>query len=118
MGAFVSNTTSGVSPGVASAIAVGNTLAAVTGVYLLRRVDFRPSLDRAVDILWLTLLGAFAATTISATNGVTTLAVAGSAAATPYGSAWLLWWTYRLSPSLLAPLFRVMAERYRQLMRA
>jgi hypothetical protein len=32
-------------------------------------------------------------------------------------SAWLLWWVYRLSPSLLAPVARVMAERYRQAMR-
>lgn len=33
-------------------------------------------------------------------------------------SAKLLWWLYRLSPSLLAPLARVMAERYRQAMRS
>ncbi len=119
VGAFVSNTTSGVSPGVAAAIAVGNTLAAVTGVYLLRRVDFRPSLDRAVDVLWLTLLGAFAATTISATNGVTTLAVAGSAAATPYGSAWLLWWLGdAMGVLLVAPLILIAATRRTKLDRA
>lgn len=33
-------------------------------------------------------------------------------------TAKLMWWLYRVSPSLLAPLARVMAERYRQAMRS
>jgi PAS domain S-box-containing protein len=110
LGAFVSNVTSGVSPDIAAAISVGNTLAALAGVYLLRRVDFRPSLDRASDVLWLALLGAFVSTTISATNGVTTLALAGSSAASPYGSSWALWWLGdAMGVLLVAPLLLIAA---------
>ncbi len=112
MGAFVTNATSGVSADVAAAISVGNTLAALAGVYLLRRVDFRPSLERVGDVLWLTLLAAFAATTISATNGVTTLVLAGSPAASPYGSAWLLWWLGdAMGVLLVAPVLLIGATR-------
>src|SRR6266498_4385660 len=112
MGAFVTNATSGVSADVAAAISVGNTLAALAGVYLLRRVDFRPSLERVGDVLWLTLLAAFAATTISATNGVTTLALAGSPAASPYGPAWLLWWLGdAMGVLLVAPVLLIGATR-------
>ncbi len=91
-GALIANATSGVSIWVAAAIAVGNTLEAVVGAWLLRRVGFRNALDRARDVLALTLLAGLFATTIAATNGVTTLAISGSDAASPYGEAWLLWW--------------------------
>src|SRR5206468_6249428 len=50
LGAFISNVTSGASPEVAVPLAIGNTLEALAAVYLLRRVDFRPSLDRARDV--------------------------------------------------------------------
>ncbi len=112
LGAFVSNATSGVSPEVAAAISVGNTLEALAGVYLLRRVDFRPSLQRARDVLWLALLAAFVSTAISATNGVTTLALAGSSAASPYGSAWVLWWLGdAMGDLLVAPALLIAATR-------
>jgi signal transduction histidine kinase len=92
IGAFVSNATSGVSVEVAAVISVGNTLEMLAAVYLLRRVDFRASFERVTDVLWFTGLAAFAATLIAATVGVTTLAVADSPAASPYDSAWILWW--------------------------
>ena len=119
LGAFVSNATSGVSADVAAAISVGNTLEALAAVYLLRRVDFRPSLDRARDIMWLALLAAFASTAISATNGVTTLALADSSAASPYGSAWLLWWLGdAMGDLLVAPVLLIAATRLPKLDRA
>jgi PAS domain S-box-containing protein len=112
LGAFVSNATSGVSPEVAAAISVGNTLEALAGMYLLHRVDFRPSLERARDVLWLALLAAFMSTAISATNGVTTLALAGSSAASPYGSAWVLWWLGdAMGDLLVAPMLLIAATR-------
>jgi signal transduction histidine kinase len=112
VGAFVSNVTSGVSPEVAAAISVGNTLEALAGVYLLSRVDFRPSLERARDVLWLALLAACVSTAISATNGVTTLALAGSAAASPFGSAWVLWWLGdAMGDLLVAPMLLIAATR-------
>jgi signal transduction histidine kinase len=112
VGAFVSNATSGASPDVAAAISCGNTLEALAAVYLLRRVDFRPSLDRARDVLWLTLLAAFVSTAIAATIGVTTLAIDGAPAASPYGSAWVLWWLGdAMGDLLVAPVILIVATR-------
>jgi signal transduction histidine kinase len=111
-GAFLSNATSGVSLTVAAAIAVGNTLEAVVGAGLLRRAGFRPSLERTRDVLALAILGAFVSTTLAATNGVTTLAIADSPAASPYGSAWVLWWLGdAMGDLLLAPMLFVLASR-------
>jgi PAS domain S-box-containing protein len=112
IGAIAGNATSGVSLGVAAAIAVGNTLEAVVAVYLLRRARFRLSFDRLRDVFSFTLLGAVASTAIAATNGVTVLALADSPAASPYGSRWLLWWLGDATGALLvAPLILVWATR-------
>jgi PAS domain S-box-containing protein len=112
LAAFVSNATSDVSVEVAAAISVGNTLEALAAVYLLRRAGFRPSLERGRDVLSLALLAAFVSTTLAATNGVTTLAIAGSSAASPYGSAWVLWWLGdAMGDVLVAPLLLVAATR-------
>jgi PAS domain S-box-containing protein len=89
--AFLANATSGASIPVAFFIAVGNTLEAVVGYELLRRVRFRPDLERVQDVGALVVLAAAVSTAISATNGVTTLWVAGDLSES-YGSAWLLWW--------------------------
>ncbi len=91
LGAFLANATSDASIPVAAAIATGNTLEAVAGGYLLRRVDFRPALARVRDVFALVFLAAAAATTIAATNGVTTLWLADDLSHS-YGSSWLLWW--------------------------
>jgi PAS domain S-box-containing protein len=91
LGAFLANATSGASLPVAAAIATGNTLEALAGGYLLRRVDFRPALARVRDVFALVFLAAAAATTIAATNGVTTLWLADDLD-NSYASSWLLWW--------------------------
>jgi len=91
LGAFIANATSGAEPTVAAGIAVGNTLAAVVGAYLLRRVGFRVSLERVRDVLALVVFGAGVSTLISATNGVSVLFLEGAARGS-YGSDWLLWW--------------------------
>ena len=91
VGAFVANATSGASVPEALFIAVGNTLEAVVGSGLLRRVGFQPTLNRVRDVFALIGLGAIVSTTVSATNGVTTLWIAGDLSGS-YGSNWLLWW--------------------------
>jgi PAS domain S-box-containing protein len=112
IGALVSNATSGVSIGVATAIAFGNTLEAVAGWYLLRRANFRPSLDRARDVLALAVLAGFVSTALAATNGVTTLRIAGSPNAAHFGSAWSLWWLGdAMGVLLVAPVLLVWATR-------
>ena len=91
VGAFVANATSDASLGVAAGITVGNTLAAIVGALLVRRIGFTPALDRIRSVLALVIGGALLSTTISATNGVTVLTIA-DATEDPYGTAWVLWW--------------------------
>jgi PAS domain S-box-containing protein len=91
LGAFVANVTGEASLGVAAGITVGNTLAAVAGVVLVRMLGFSIALDRVRSVLALVVGGALASTAISATNGVTVVTLAG-ATEDSYGSAWLLWW--------------------------
>jgi PAS domain S-box-containing protein len=109
-GAFVANATSGAELPVAAVIAVGNTLEAVVGAALLRRVAFRPALDRVRDVFALVFLGAMVSTAISATNGVTTLLIAGDTSGHQYGSDWLLWWIGDgMGDLVVAPLLLVWA---------
>jgi signal transduction histidine kinase len=108
VGAFIANATSGASFAEAAGISVGNTLEAVVGAVLLRRVGFRPALDRARDVLALIALAAIASTAVSATNGVTTLWISGDVPSSSYGSDWLLWWVGDAMGALIvAPLILV-----------
>jgi len=92
IGAFMVNLTGGIPPLGALSMAVGNTLEAVVGVWLLTRfARFRPSLDRLRDVLALVLLGATASTAISATMGTIVLALTGGAAGRPTQTIWLAW---------------------------
>jgi len=91
LGAFISNGTSGAHPLVAAGLAVGNTLEATAGAFLLEKVRFRPNLERVRDVFALVVLGAGASTLIAATNGVSVLSLA-NATHGSYGSEWLLWW--------------------------
>ena len=91
LGALIANATSGADPAVAAVIAIGNTLEAVVGASLLRRVGFRTSLERVRDVLTLVALGAGVGTLIAATNGVTVLFLADSGRGS-FGADWLLWW--------------------------
>jgi PAS domain S-box-containing protein len=91
LGAFVANATSDASLGVAAGITVGNTVAAVVGALLVRRLGFTPALDRVRSVLALVIGGVLLSTTISATNGVTVLTIA-DATEDPFGTAWVLWW--------------------------
>src|SRR5262245_37337290 len=69
LGAFVLNATIGSSLVAAALITVGNTIAPVCAYLLLRRADFRATMDRRRDALALVFLGALAATLLSATIG-------------------------------------------------
>jgi PAS domain S-box-containing protein len=91
IGAFVANVTSDSSVAVSAAIAVGNTLEPVVGAALIRRVGFRPELDRVRSVLALTVFGAVLSTAVAATNGVTVLTIADHRPDS-YGTAWVLWW--------------------------
>jgi PAS domain S-box-containing protein len=110
LGAFIANAISGASLGEAAVISVGNTLEAVVGTVLLRRVGFRPQLDRVRDVLALVFLAALASTTVAATNGVTALWLFGDVPGSSYGSEWLLWWIGdAMGDLIVAPLLLVWA---------
>ncbi len=92
VGAFLVNFTGGIPLLGALSIAVGNTLEAVVGVWLLERfARFRPSLDRLRDVLALVLLGATASTAISATIGTIVLKLVGGGAGRSAQTIWLAW---------------------------
>ena len=94
LGAFVLNFTHGVPPLASAAIAVGNTLEAVTAAWLLVNLaGFRPSLERLRDVLALTLIGAIGTTAISATIGTTALKLSGSAEGDSASTIWLAWYS-------------------------
>ncbi|HEU5393934.1 MAG TPA: MASE1 domain-containing protein, partial [Candidatus Methylomirabilis sp.] len=93
VGAFLANAYTAVSLPTAAGIALGNTLEAVAGAYLLRRVvGFRNSLGRLKDVLGLAVLAAVLSTTVSATIGVASLCLGGAAPWALYGSLWWQWW--------------------------
>ena len=84
-----------IAPSVAAAggIAIGNTLAPVFAVFLLRQVSFRNELDRLRDALALVFLGALVAMVVSATIGTLSLILSGSVARSSFGDTWWAWWT-------------------------
>ena len=73
--------------------AVGATLAALTGAFLLRHfAHFRVSLARLRDALSLIVVGAAGSALVSAALGVLVLYVAHVRAYSGIGSSWLIYW--------------------------
>lgn len=78
---------------VAVGFAVGNTLMAVVGSWLLVHVfDLRASLERVRDVLLLVFVGGALAAMISAGVGVATLWLHGSVATSEIGAVLAIWW--------------------------
>jgi len=106
-GAFLANFFTPVSIPVAAAIAIGNTLEAVTAGRFLRWFEFRRALDRARDV-FLFVVASFVCTILSATIGTLSVYFGGYAARE---SLDVLWWTWWLGDSIgaliVAPLFLV-----------
>jgi PAS domain S-box-containing protein len=115
LGAFTANAISDLPVSLAAGIAVGNTLEAVVGAFLLRRAGFGPSLERTRDVIALGLLGAVVATTIAASNGVAVLSLGNELPNSEVGSAWVLWWFGDLIGALLvAPALFVWHTQWRK----
>ncbi len=94
-------------------IAVGNTLAALVGAFLLRRIKgFNQSFARVSDYLWFVIFGAAASTLISASIGVSSLALSHAisiASAKDFFSFFRLWWVGDATGILFfAPVFLVL----------
>jgi diguanylate cyclase (GGDEF)-like protein len=92
-GAFLVNITTAGSVVTSLGIATGNTLEGVAGCYLVNRfASGQRAFERAQDIFKFALLAGLVSTAISATVGVTTLALKGFADWTNYGTIWTTWW--------------------------
>ena len=106
LGAFLVNIT--IEGGLATTlgIASGNTLGALLGAWLINHFANGPKVfERAKNIFKFILLAALASTSVSATLGVTSLALGGYAPWDRYGAIWFTWWLGDVAGDLLiAPL--------------
>ncbi|MGA9979607.1 MAG: MASE1 domain-containing protein [Candidatus Sulfotelmatobacter sp.] len=93
LAAFLTNITTAGSVATSIGIAVGNTLEGIIGAYLVNRfAGGRRFLDRTQDLFKFVFLAAMVSTMVSATCGVTSLALGGFATRGSYGNVWLTWW--------------------------
>jgi PAS domain S-box-containing protein len=93
LGAFLVNITTAGSVMTTLAIASGNTLEAVLAASLVKWVaGGRGAFDRAADVFTFVILAAALSTAVSATVGVTSLALGGFVPWNQYGAMWVIWW--------------------------
>jgi serine phosphatase RsbU (regulator of sigma subunit) len=109
IGAFLANSWTGIPLAATIGITCGNTLEALAGAYLLRRVaHFRPTLERTRDVLALVALAGALSTSLSATIGVASLVMTGEVAVGDLASVWRVWWLGDMGGDLLiAPVLLV-----------
>jgi signal transduction histidine kinase len=112
-GAFLANLTTGAPLFVAGGMAVGNTLEAVVGAYLLQhfiRIHF--TFDRLIDVWGLVVFAGLVSTFIGATIGVTSLLFGGIVTYATYTQTWFAWWIGDMVSNLLiAPLILIWSTR-------
>lgn len=93
IGAFIVNLTTSGAGGASALIALGNTLEAVTGAWLVQRYAGGAAVfDSPRTIFRFTCLAAAGATAIAATVGVSALLLGGLASKEQAGSIWFTWW--------------------------
>lgn len=108
IGAFIANILTKETFPIATGIAIGNTLEAVTGMYLLKKNGFSPAFERVRDVLLLVIYAAFFSTMVSATIGVSSLIYGGIGGWDRFGSIWATWWLGDLMGNMVvAPLLLV-----------
>src|SRR5882757_6663029 len=114
LGAFAANYLGDTPLLAAAGIASGNTIEALLGATLLRRVEFRPAMRRLHDVASLFLLAACLSTISSATVGVATVCLSGAAPWSTFSSLWSTWWIGDAIGDLVtAPLLFVWADQAR-----
>src|SRR5262249_56115872 len=92
-------------------IASGNTLEALVGAALVEAfAGGAAAFDRAQDIFKF-VVAALLSTTVSATFGVTTLALTGDARWADFAPIWLTWWLGDAAGDLVVAPFLLLAVR-------
>ncbi|HVH14477.1 MAG TPA: MASE1 domain-containing protein [Candidatus Angelobacter sp.] len=106
LGAFVANSLTAGTPVTSATIAAGNALEAIVGFWLVRRFARGvQAFDTARNVGVFAISAGLAAPIVSATIGVTSLALAGFAPWDLYGAIWKTWWLGDASGALIvAPL--------------
>lgn len=113
LGAFVLNFTTAGSLATSAGIASGNLLEALIGAWLVNRyANGRSAFDHPQTIFRFVFLAAVLSTAVSATVGVTSLALGGFARWTDYSTILLTWWLGDMASNLiLAPLLLVWSTK-------
>jgi diguanylate cyclase (GGDEF)-like protein len=113
VGAFVVNILTAGSLTTSLAIAIGNTLEAVAGAWLVCRfVSGKDSVFRSLDFLKFAILAGLVSTSLSATVGVTSLCAGGFAQWTEYWPIWSTWWLGDMGGDIIvAPVLLLWASR-------
>ena len=111
VGAFVVNLTTAGTITTSAVIAAGNTLEAVAGAMIVRRFAAGTAAFELVpNIFRFTVFAAIPSTMISATVGVTCLAISHFVRWDLYGPVWMTWWTGDFVGDLVvAPLLIIWA---------
>jgi integral membrane sensor domain MASE1 len=119
LGALLTNVNTGVPAVTVLGFVAGNTLEALAGAFLLRRVGvFGRSLERVRDVLALVAFGAVISTVVGASIGVMSLLLGGGISWAHVPSAWRTWWLGDMGGDLIvAPALLIAAthRRYRSL---
>jgi len=102
VGALVYNLTTAGSFATSLAIAAGNTLEGLIGAFLVNRwANGTRAFERGGDVMRFAALGGLAATSISPTVGVTSLALGDYVSWTDYVPVWLTWWLGDVAGALI-----------------
>ncbi|HTP42093.1 MAG TPA: diguanylate cyclase [Nitrospiria bacterium] len=115
LGAFFVNFTTAGNVATSIGIAVGNTLEGVVGAWLVNRyASGIGAYDSPRRIVRFLVFAGFVATLISATVGVTSLALGGFASWPDYPSIWLTWWWGdAIGALVMGPLLLLWSRDYR-----
>jgi two-component sensor histidine kinase/integral membrane sensor domain MASE1 len=93
LGAFLANYTTGLSPVVSLAIAIGNTLEALIGFFLFIRLSLNQSIvDSIHNVLTFLVPVSIASTMISASIGAISIYAGGFHSGAPLYYVWWTWW--------------------------
>ncbi len=112
VGAFLVNVTTAGSIATSLGIASGNTLEGLLGAYLVNRFAHgRRAFERARDTFRFAVLAGVVSTVVSATLGVTSLAVGGFARWADVGPIWLTWWLGDMGGDLVVAPMLVLWSR-------
>src|SRR5439155_25641887 len=113
LGAFLVNFATLGNPATDLCIAVGNTMEALLGAWLVNRFAHgAKAFDRARDIFRFVLLAAMVSTGLSASVGVTSVCLGREARWEQYSAIWFTWWVGDMMGDLVvAPLLLIWVRR-------